>query len=99
MMRLQLLAKEMELSAQKELNAEMVTTLHIAPKENEDLMRYIPNQELKSFGRNIHDIWTNIAECGKFKGIYTKDLLDIITRNKIAPDVIWSKDIGLRYNF
>jgi hypothetical protein len=99
LMRLQLLAKQMEISNPKELDADIVSVLHAAPKANKDLMNYIPNKELTHFGEDIHTIWSEIAEPGKFKGIYTEDLIDIVTDPKNAPNGAWANYIKSRYNF
>lgn len=97
LMRLQLLAKQMELSNRGELNADIVTVLHIAPKANKELMEFIPNDELKNFGTNIHNVWMNIAEPGKFKGFYTEDLIDIIIKSANSPYRKWSEYMKTRY--
>lgn len=99
LMRLQLLAKQMELSKPKELNSDIVSVLHIAPKVNKQLMNYIPNQELKHFGSNIHEVWQKITEPGKFKGFYVENLIRIVTDKSNTPNADWSKYMIERYNF
>jgi hypothetical protein len=99
LMRLQLLAKQMELSIIKELNADIVSIIHIAPKANKDLMHCIPSDELKSFGTNIHNVWMNIVEPEKFKGLNTETLIDIITNPANSVDNKWADYIKTRYSF
>jgi hypothetical protein len=97
LMRLQLLAKQMELLG--ELDADFVTVLHIAPGANENLMLYIPNFELKSIGTNIHNIWMKITEQDKFKGFYLENLIDIITKKNNSPAQDWPDYLKTRYSF
>lgn len=99
LMRLQLLAKQMELTIPPELGADIVSVLHIAPEANKDIMMYLPNPELKSFGNNIHEVWEKIAEKGKFKVEYTENLIKIITNPDYCPDPNWGNYIKTRYNF
>ena len=99
LMRLQLLAKQMELSIPKELKADIVTVLHLVPKANKELMYFIPNQELKQFGSNIHEVWSNISEPHKFRGFYCESLVEIVTSNNNSSDLGWSEYIKTRYNY
>lgn len=99
LMRLQLLAKQMELSNPAELGADIVSVMHVAPKANKDLMNYIPNSELRYFGTNIHEVWKNIAERGKFEAVFTEDLIKIIIDPAILPNAAWGNYLKTRYNF
>ena len=99
LMRLQLLAKQMELSSTKELNADIVSVIHIAPEANTELMNYIPHKSLRNFGSNIHAIWEKIADPNKFKGFYLEKLRQIVIKNINSPDFKWSDYIKNRYNF
>ena len=99
LMRLQLLAKQMELSNTKEMGADIVTVLHIAPKANKELMEFIPKGELKYFGTNIHEVWSKIVEPGKFKGFSTEEFRRIVTAPSNCPDIKWGTYISTRYGF
>jgi hypothetical protein len=93
MMRLQLLAHEMEKA--REMDADIVTVLHVAPRGNRELMDRITSRDLRRYGTTIHTVWSNITECGKFKGYTVEDLLSIAMRH--APSRPWAEWMGLRY--
>jgi hypothetical protein len=95
LMRLQLLANEME--TKHEMGARKVSVLHIAPKANEDLMNNITSKELVSIDNNIHKTWANIVDETRFKGIYTEDFLNTILL--YSKDKSWQTYMKLRYTF
>jgi len=92
-MRLQLLASAME--REKEMDADVVSVLHIAPKSNRELVNRITSHYLHCFGDNIHDVWNKIVINDRFKGIYTEDLLPVLY--KFSPNDDWSKYLKIRY--
>jgi hypothetical protein len=93
LMRLQLLASAME--REHEMEADVVSTLHMAPAANEALMRRITSPALRSHGSNIHEVWTALVPNGRFRGIYTEELLPIMLAH--APDPQWRDYMAVRY--
>jgi hypothetical protein len=97
LMRLQLLAQEMEYH--KEMEADIVTLLHICPKENTEFRNRVTSPELaKMFpGIGTLDIWKELVPSHKFKSVSTEDLLDIISQNVEAKDKEWAEYLERRY--
>lgn len=93
LMRLQLLANAMERA--HEMDADIVTVLHVVPEANKDLTERITSPALSILGYNIHHVWANVVRCGKFTGLYTEDIIGVIT--KFSPDKCWSDYMHLRY--
>ena len=56
-MRQQLLAHEMERA--KELGADIVSLLHIAPKHNKEFQR-VTSPELSTIGDSVIDVWKKL---------------------------------------
>lgn len=93
LMRQQLLCSAMERN--REMNADKVTLLHIAPKANRELMKRITSKELNVVGSDIHDIWNSLTRPGHFKGVATEDLLRLV--RSTAPTVQTAEYLKLRY--
>jgi hypothetical protein len=93
MMRHQLLASAME--REREVDADIVSYLHIAPRANEELLNCITSPALVGRGKNVHDVWATLVKPDRFKAVYTEDLLPIVTRS--APDPAWADYMRLRY--
>ncbi len=66
LMRQQLLCTAMERAG--EMNADVVTLLHVAPRANGELMQRVTSEALDSFGSDIHAIWAALTRPGRFKG-------------------------------
>jgi len=93
LMRLQLLASAME--REGELDADIVSVLHVAPKANTELENRITSPHLDGRSNDIHDLWNGLVKEGRFIGCHTEDLLPVIAKH--APDRSWLKYMTLRY--
>lgn len=94
LMRLQLLASEMENF--KEMRADIVSVLHIAPQANIELINRITSPGLKAMREpTIHSTWGRIVKEERFQGVYTEDLMQII--GKYCPDKCWVDWMQVRY--
>ena len=93
LMRQQLLCSAMERN--KEMNADVVTLLHIAPAANRDLMKRITSKELERVGSDVHSIWYALTLTDRFKGVTTEDLLYNVCAN--SPSKETKEYLELRY--
>jgi len=93
MMRAQLLASEMERA--REMDAYVVSYLHIAPRANGDLMKKITAPKLVDRGADVHEAWASLVKPGRFKAVYFEDLLPLVTQH--APDAGWAEWMRVRY--
>lgn len=75
LMRLQLLATKME--EEREMQADIVSTIHIAPKANKEFNRRITSPGLCEYGDTVHTIWEALISNDRFKGFYLEDMLSI----------------------
>ncbi len=92
LMRLQLLAHQMELA--HELNADIVSVLHIAPRANRELAK-VTSPSLAAFGADPHAIWSRVVGDDHFLGCDFEDLLPVLCR--AAPLPAWADWMTLRY--
>lgn len=95
LMRLQLLAFEMEQC--RELDADYVSVVHVAPYQNEDLMRVIGSPKLRPLGDDIHSVWSALVSCGRFKGVSMKEMLASAVRHQNSFGLSSGKYIEDRY--
>ena len=79
LMRQQLLCTAMESS--REMEADMVSLLHIAPRANGKLMKRVTSKALEKVGSDIHAVWSTLTSPGRFKGVATEDLLPLVCAN------------------
>lgn len=94
LMRLQLLAREMEKA--KEMEADSVEVLVIAPERNKEYMNNVTSSNLKILGNDISDVWNQLVLPGKFKYYKSEKLLEDITSTVSNIDI---KDyLELRYS-
>ena len=96
LMRLQLLAFEMERC--RELDADYVSVLHVAPYQNQELMRVIGSPKLRPLGDDIHSVWSTLVSCGRFKGVSMKELLASAVRHQSSFGLSSGKYIEERYS-
>jgi hypothetical protein len=92
LMRLQLLASGME--REREMDADVVSVLHIAPRANEGLL----NQALSlnvAPGETIGVVWPAIVKPGRFRSVATEDLIPMLAHS--GTDPAWSEYIRKRY--
>ena len=95
MMRLQLLAHAME--CKKEMDADVVSVLHVGPKANAELMNKITSPKLAGLGRRIHEVWSGLIADGKFKAVCTEDFLRSVL--DATSDADWKRYMQIRYDF
>lgn len=94
LMRLQLLAAAME--REREMDADVVGVLHLAPRANRELIEGITSPQLAPLGGNIHDVWRRIVGETRFAARYVDaDVLPLVTRE--APDPAWAVWLQRRY--
>jgi hypothetical protein len=93
LMREQLLATKMEEA--REMDADLVSLLHIAPVANRELMRRITSPGLRGRGETIHEVWQSIVGEERFKGVYLEELLPKMSAH--APDQSWKQYMERRY--
>lgn len=95
MMRQQFLANEMEKA--RELEADVVSVLHIAPACNPDFQR-ITSPNLVELGNSATDVWSNLLRCpDRFKSVTTEMLFAPLLKAQ-APEVEeWQNYIKQRY--
>lgn len=93
LMRQQLLCTAMERN--REMEADVVTLLHVAPRANRELMRRVTSEALEGVGSDIHAVWDALTLPGRFKGAATEDLLPLVCAN--APTTRTGEYLKLRY--
>ena len=93
LMRQQLLCSSME--RHREMGADIVSLLHVAPAANRQLMGRVTSPTLQSSGSDIHKIWGKLVKSGRFFGTHVEDLLPLACR--YAPDSEWAAYMKLRY--
>jgi hypothetical protein len=93
MMRLQLLAHAMERA--RELNADIVSVLHIVPSANRDLLDTITSTKLKPLGRTIHDVWRAMVDDRNFSAVHAEYVLAHLLED--IPDQRWADYMRVRY--
>jgi len=86
-MRQQLLANEMEKA--KELDADIVSVLHIAPSHNHDF-KSITSTKLMPFGKTATEVWTTLAKKDRFLSVNTEDLFSMnrLIKNQIIKNYV-----------
>ncbi len=94
LMRLQLLASEMEHAG--ELGADRVSVMHVAPDENGELMRVItsPALERQAKGADLHETWARLVEPGRFKPVSFNTM---IFKARFHGPSHWNRWMQLRY--
>ncbi len=102
LMRMTLLAREMEYSKAKgegEMDADIVTVLLVAPQANQDYHSRITSAGLAGYGRTVPEVWTNIVETGRFQYIPSESLLMAISAVGDEQYVRWSEYLLTRYGW
>lgn len=99
LMRLQLLAYEMELS--REMDADVVSVLHICPKANREFRDRVTSPYLANTfpGKGTLEIWKELVPQNKFKSISVEDLLNTILRRTKTDDWEWADYLKVRYGW
>ena len=76
LMREQLLCSAME--RHREMEATVVSLLHVAPRSNRELMQRVTSKALARHGTNVHDIWARLVRADKFRGVALEDLIPLV---------------------
>lgn len=94
-MRQQLLAHEME--QEKELGANIVSLLHIAPARNSDFHR-VTSSELRGLGNSAIDIWKKLViSPERFTSVSTEHLFGNLSVERLPEMQAWLAYINDRY--
>ncbi len=91
-MRQQLLASAME--REREMDADAVSVLHIAPRANEGLLNLALSQKVAP-GATVGEVWSTIAKHDRFKSIVTEDLIPLLVQS--GADPAWVEYVDKRY--
>jgi len=99
LMRLQLLAQEME--ASREMGADLVTVLHIHPAANREFTKGVTSNYLAGRfpSQGVMDIWRQLVERTRFTAVSVEDLLHLITKARSLADPAWVEYLQTRYTF
>ena len=93
LMRLQLLCSAME--REGEMDPDVVSLLHIAPKSNREFVKRVTSPALRSIGCDVHEVWGKLVEPGHFAGVYAEDVLPLVCRH--APEPEWATYMTQRF--
>lgn len=93
LLRLQLLASAMQ--QHREMDADLVTVLHVAPRANRELRERIMAPALQGRAGSLHEIWGTVVDGECFRGIDTEDLLRSLVGH--APQASWAEYLSARY--
>jgi hypothetical protein len=102
LMRLQLLAQEMEIGELgREMEADMVSVLHICPTANREFREHVTSPQLKAMfpGKGTLEIWQELVPEDRFMSISVEDLLDAVVRKGWSIDRDWVQYVGDRYGW
>ena len=94
LMRQQFLAHEMERA--KELGADIVSVLHIAPHHNRDFRR-VTSAKLKPLGDSAVDVWKALTPPDRFASVSTEDLFGRLLHAPLPEMQAWQAYIAARY--
>ncbi len=100
LMRLQLLAQEVEAYTEKEMNADIVSVLHVCPEANVEFRRNVaPDYLQEKFpGKDVLKAWKELVPGDKYTSISVEDLLGIIVRNA-SDNQEWVNYLKTRYGW
>ena len=99
LMRLTLLAQEMELAG-SEMGAEVVTVLHVAPRANYDLSDNLSAApEMRRWGSTLTEAWSHLAPAGRFLSISNEDLLNSTAALADSRHSTWVEYLLQRYGW
>jgi hypothetical protein len=96
LLRQQLLAREME--KERELGADFVSLLHIAPACNEDFRR-VTSPRLQALGETAMQVWQSLVPPDKFKSVTTEALFGYLTSADFHHLRSWLAYIHHRYEW
>lgn len=107
LMRLQLLAQEMEVGdLGKELQADVVTVMHVTPEANQEFREFVPSPSLKNTymkdrfpNKGTLDIWKELVPAEKFMSLSTEALLELLVREAPSTHAAWVAYLEQRYGW
>ncbi len=94
LMRQQFLAHKMEQA--RELGADVVSLLHIAPRHNLDFRR-VTSAKLKPLGASAVEVWKSLVRADRFASISTEDLIGPMLTAPLPEMQAWQAYIAARY--
>jgi len=99
LMRLQLLAQEMEYN--REMEADVVSVLHICPEANREFRDRVTSPCLAEMfpNKGTPEIWKELVPEDKFKSITTESFLDTIVQNVGPHEQEWATYLKARYGW
>jgi len=99
LMRLQLLAQEMEIN--HGMGADIVSVLHVSPKANTGFRNHVtsPYLQEKYPGKGVLEIWETLVKPGSFKSISVENLLTAINNAAANKYADWVDYLNARYNW
>ena len=99
LMRLQLLAQEME--ANHEMGADLVTVLHVHPIANKEFTKRVTSEHLsvRYPGQDVMGIWKQLVDQTRFATISVEHLLQLIGKARSLADPAWIDYLQRRYTF
>lgn len=99
LMRLQLLAQEME--AKGELNANVVSILHVCPEANQEFRNRVTSPYLSNLfpDKGTIEIWEGLVPKDKFRSISVEDLRDTIIKRAASGYEDWTDYLNIRYGW
>lgn len=104
LMRLQLLAQEME--SGRELQADVVTVLHVTPEANREFREFVTSPSLKNTymkdkfpNQGVLDIWKALVPPEKFMSLSTESLLGDLVREARSSHPAWVAYLEQRYGW
>ena len=96
-MRQQFLATEMEKA--REMGADVVSVLHIAPAHNEDF-RKVTSPELASLGESATSVWRKLVKTeGRFISASTENLFGNLSESDLPEMKSWIEYLHTRYRW
>ena len=99
LMRLQLLAQEME--ANHEMGVDLVTVLHIHPMANKEFTERVTSGYLSAefAGQGVVSIWKQLVDQTRFTTISVEHLLQLIGKARLLANPAWVDYLQTRYTF
>jgi len=99
LMRLQLLVQEMEYH--HEIDADIVTVLHVSPIANREFREGVTSTYLGNQfpGQGVMDIWKKLVDPSKFISVSIEDMLGFIGKSGSVADKDWVSYLQERYSF
>jgi len=99
LMRLQLLAQEME--ANHEMDADLVTVLHVHPAANKEFTERVTSEYLSTRfpGQGVMSVWNQLVDQTRFTTISVEYLLQLIGKARSLANPAWVDYLQTRYTF